>query len=153
MQRIRHHGPLPQPPHPNAGSSRVRRPMVRFPYCCENSQGIGWSCCFSCFSSSLLTTSLNLAILHPPPPLLRKRQRRCRSLKSSDEIPVWLFVFVNKIKRLFVHTAIALVFLSNLDTPPHINLTWFTLLWCVQYIYTFVGYRYYPRNPPLLASA
>ena len=40
-QRSRHHAPLPQPPHPKAGSSRVRRPTVRYPYRCENSQGIG----------------------------------------------------------------------------------------------------------------
>ena len=94
----------------------------------------------------LLLPANNLTIPHPFPPLLRKRRKRCRSL-TSDEIPVWMFVLGNTIKRFFVHTAIALVFLTNLATPPHMNLTWLILL--CTYIYTFAGYMYHPRNPPV----
>ena len=63
---------------------------------------------------------------------------------------MWLYVLGDKIKCFLVHTAVSVFILTNLTTPPHINLTWLTLL-CS----TYIPLRVMCTTPgiPLLASA
>ena len=63
---------------------------------------------------------------------------------------MWLYVLGDKIKCFLVHTAVSVFILTNLTTPPHINLTMLTLL-CS----TYIPLRVMCTTPgiPLLASA